>query len=430
MDIVSIIAKKRDGLSLTPEDIAYFVRGAVAGRIADYQITALLMAIRIQGLDREETLALTREMTHSGAVADLSHLPGQKADKHSTGGVGDKTSLVLMPIAAAAGLIGAKMSGRGLGHTGGTLDKLEAIPGFCCGLSVEQFERQLREVGLAIISQTADLVPADKLFYALRDVTATVDSIPLIAASIMSKKLATGANVLVLDVKYGSGAVIPEPERCRELARIMVDLAHDAGMRASALITSMDQPLGRAVGNALEVGEAVEVLQGHGPQDLRDICLALAGEQLYLAGLRPGREQARQWAAELLDSGAALEKFRAMVRAQGGDDDFSHLPQAQTIIPCPAARSGWLEGFEARQVGLAAMLLGAGRRTKTDRIDPAVGLVLAKKCGDRLEAGETLAWLHCNDLSRVEEVKALLNQAIHIGDDKTAPPPLISGIVE
>ena len=429
MDVIEILAKKRDGLALSRGEIEFFVRGAVQGSITDYQAAAFLMAARINGLDLAETRTLTQAMLHSGEIMDLSDVDGIKVDKHSSGGVGDKTSLVLMPLVAAAGLKGAKMSGRGLGHTGGTLDKLESIPGFRTDLSMAAFKKQVREIGLSIIAQSADLVPADKLFYALRDVTATVDSIPLIAASIMSKKLAMGADILVLDVKYGSGALIREKERCRELARLMVDVGKDAGMKASALITSMSQPLGYAVGNALEVREALDVLEGGGPADLRHETLAIAGEMLLSAGMAEHREAAFAQGEKILKSGLAREKFAAMVRAQGGTDDFRRLPQAQTVHPYRAKKAGWLNGFQTDQVGHAAMLLGAGRRTKEDTVDPAVGIVFTVKAGAEVEIGDTVALLHCNAKEALSSVESLLDRALVIEETPREAEPLIWDIV-
>lgn len=427
MDIIDIIARKRDGHALSEAEIAFWIRGLAAGSIPDYQSAALLMAGRINGFDSAETAALTQCMLASGARVDLTDIPGVKADKHSTGGVGDKTSLVLMPVIAAAGLKAAKMSGRGLGHTGGTLDKLESISGFRIDLDIAAFKKQVREIGISIISQSDALVPADKTLYALRDVTATVDSIPLIAASIMSKKLAMGADVLVLDVKYGNGALIRDMEGSRALARQMIDLARGSGVRAMAMLTSMEQPLGRAVGNALEVREALDVLEGNGPADLREETLSLAAGLLTLAG--HAEPEARALAEHALDSGAAREKFAEMVRAQGGDDDFSRLPRARRQAVLTAPRDGYLSAFDTQAIGHAAMLLGAGRRAKEDAIDPAVGLVLAAKRGDALHAGDALALLHYNDQSALEQALAHLPRAVIISDTPPAPLPLVSDMI-
>jgi len=429
MNIVEIIANKRDGLALTREEIAFVVTGAVNGSIPDYQLAALLMAGRIRGFTAEETVALTLEMAYSGETLDLSAVPGIKADKHSTGGVGDKTTLIVMPIAAAAGLVGAKMSGRGLGHTGGTLDKLEAIPGFRTVLSPEQFTAQLRRIGLAIVGQTAALAPADKLLYALRDVTATVDSIPLIAASIMSKKLAMGADVLALDVKYGSGALIRDQQNSRELARLMVDVAAGAGIKASALLSSMAEPLGYAVGNALEVKEAWQVLGGGGPEDLRQAVIALAGELLFLAGVRPDRDSARAYAGELLRSGAARDKFLALVAAQGGGTDFDNLPQARYRTGYAAARSGRILDFRLREVGLAAVRLGAGREKKEDAIAYGAGLLILAKIGDRVRAGEAIAEIHGDDPERIRLVREMLDRCVIIGEGEPRKEPLVAEII-
>jgi len=424
MNIVDILAKKRDAQALTADEIAFLVKGAVDGSIADYQVTAFLMAGRIHGFTKEETLALTMEMAHSGEMIDLSDVEGIKVDKHSTGGVGDKTSLILLPIIAAAGLKGAKMSGRGLGHTGGTLDKLASIPGFRCDLAIDTFKEQVRKTGLSIISQTDGLVPADKLFYALRDVTATVDSIPLITASIMSKKLAMGADVLVLDVKYGSGALIKDEQESRMLGEMMVEVAKGTGMKAAAMLTSMEQPLGMAVGNALEVKEVLDVLHGEGPQDLREVAFAIAAEMMLLAGLKQNRAEARAYAAEIVQSGAALQKFEQMVLAQGGSTEFDSLPVAEQIIPLCAEKAGYIGSFDTAAIGHAAMLLGAGRRKKTDSIDPATGLIVPVKLGDRVTAEQPLAYLHINNTENLQDACRMLKEAICIQEDvpqKTAP---------
>ena len=429
MNAVEIITKKRDSLPLTKVEINYFIKGICNGSIPDYQAAALLMAGHIRGFNQTEILALTRAMVNSGEVLDLQDIPGIKVDKHSTGGVGDKTSLIIMPIIAAAGLIGAKMSGRGLGHTGGTLDKLESIPGLKTSMNVIELKRQLKDIGLAIISQTADMVPADKLLYALRDVTATVDSMPLIAASIMSKKLAVGANVLALDVKHGSGAFIKDFYQARELAIIMVDLAKNAGINTAALLTPMNQPLGCAVGNALEITEAVEVLNGRGPVDLREICLFLAGEIIYLAGLKENREHAKEYAAKLLDSGKAYDKFLDMIAAQGGETDFSKLPTAKNKIVYRAKSSGYIQGFLLRDIGYAAVLLGAGRLTKTDVIDNASGLITIAKQNTFVNAGEGIINLYFNDSNHLNEVKSLLNKAVLIGPEKVTEEPTVTEII-
>ncbi len=425
MDAISILAKKRDGLALSREEIRFFVRGCVDKSIPDYQAAAFLMAVRINGFTHDETLYLTLEMAHSGEMLDLSDIPGIKVDKHSTGGVGDKVSLILMPIAAAAGLKVAKMSGRGLGHTGGTLDKLEAIPGFQVSLPISAFKEQVRTTGISIISQSANLAPADKLFYALRDVTATVDSIPLISASIMSKKLAMGAQVLLLDVKCGSGALIQEIEGCRQLAKNMVEVGKAAGIQTIAAITDMNQPLGNAVGNALEVREALQVLRNGGPADLRKDVLALAAAMFCQAGLCATQEEATALAAQQLESGAAFAKFVDFVRAQGGDSDFAKLPEAGTQYAYRAAANGWITGFDATLVGKAAMVLGAGRLRMEDQIDPAAGLLLQRHIGDPVQAGDIVAVLHTNTQDKIAPACAMLDKAVRIGQSPLPPPPSI-----
>jgi len=429
MNTVDIIAKKRDGFSLSEAELAHIVRGSVDRSIPDYQLAAFLMAGRIRGFSLEETIRLTLLMAHSGETMDLSGIPGIKVDKHSTGGVGDKTSLVVMPIIAAAGLIGAKMSGRGLGHTGGTLDKLESIPGFSTSLSKAAFLRQLEEIGLAIVSQSGELAPADKTLYALRDVTATVDSLPLIAASIMSKKLAMAADVLVLDVKFGNGAMLPALEDAGKLAALMVDIAKGAGIKASAVLSSMEQPLGRAIGNALEVREAVSLLQGEGPDDLRELCLTLAAEQIFLAGLRSTVDSARELAEGLLQSGQAYERFCAMVRAQGGSVDFALLPRAEQILEYRASREGYLAGFDTAGLGRAAILLGAGRQKKEDRLDFGAGFVLARKIGERVQAGDLLLEIHGHDPAAMAAVCRELDSCIRLTDSPIEKPSLIEGMI-
>ncbi|MDO4731949.1 MAG: thymidine phosphorylase [Bacillota bacterium] len=429
MNTIDIVAKKRDGLRLSEEELAFIIRGCVDSSITDYQLAAFLMAVRIRGLDLEETVNLTKLMAESGDIMCFGDLPGIKADKHSTGGVGDKTSLIVMPIVSAAGLIAAKMSGRGLGHTGGTLDKLDSIPGFRCSLSRDEFLQQLEQIGIALVSQSGELAPADKVLYALRDVTATVDSLPLIAASIMSKKLAMSADVLVLDVKYGSGAMLPLLEEGRELAELMVGIATRRGIRASAVLSSMEQPLGRAVGNALEVQEVLEVLRGEGPPDLRELCLVLAGEQLYLSGRCASPEEAKELAAEVLDSGKAYARFCEMVRAQGGNDDFSQLPQAELVVEYRAKREGYLASFDTAGLGRAAVLLGAGRQRKEDVLDYGAGFLLHHKVGDRLKQGDLLLEIHGHDEAAILEVCKRLDSCIHIGDECPPLPALVVGLI-
>jgi len=419
-----IIRKKRDGEVLSREEIQFLVQGYTRGEIPDYQMAAWLMASFLRGLNPLEAGELTRAMVESGERLDLSGLPGPVVDKHSTGGVGDTTTLVLAPLAAAAGLTVAKMSGRGLGHTGGTLDKLESIPGFRTNLSPEEFMAALRRVGVAIAGQTPQLVPADGKIYALRDVTATVDSIPLIAASVMSKKIAAGAPALVLDVKAGGGAFTRDVDTARELAQVMLGIAKESGIRAVAVISDMSQPLGRAVGNALEVEEAVETLRGQGPPDLEELCLSLGAYMLKLTGVEVDQERGRQRLRALLLSGAALEKFRLMIEGQGGDprvvDDTAWLPRARLRYPVIAPTDGFVASIDALEVGRATLELGAGRRRKQDAVDPAVGLVLHRKVGDRVSKGEALATIHANQVEQGSAALRLVEQAYRLSP--AAPP--------
>ncbi len=428
MRMIDIIQDKKDGKALSVEAIRFFTEGIVSGAVPDYQAAALLMAVCFQGMNRDETLALTMAMVDSGDRTDLSAIPGVKVDKHSTGGVGDKTTLVLAPLVAACGVPVAKMSGRGLGHTGGTIDKLESIPGFSCDLPLEKFLSCVRVHGLAVAGQTGHLVPADKKLYALRDVTATISNVSLIAASIMSKKLASGADAIVLDVKCGSGAFMRTQAEAATLARAMVDIGNGAGRRTVAVLTDMDQPLGCAVGNALEVREALEVLHGRGPADVREICLVLGAEMLGLAG-KGDEATCRALAEHAIDSGAALAKFREMVAAQGGDpsvaDHPDRLPAAGVQAPYRARQGGILRHVVSDQLGMASMVLGAGRRTKEESIDPAAGIVLLRKPGDPVEAGEPIAMLHTGDASKLAEATRLLDEAIALGDGAFEPVPLI-----
>jgi len=395
---VDVIARKRDGAELTADEIRWFVRGCVTGSVADYQAAAWLMAVYIQGMSQEETVELTRAMADSGQVLDLGELAVRAVDKHSTGGVGDKVSLVTTPIAAAAGVIVPKMSGRGLGLTGGTLDKLESIPGFRVDLSATEILDQVRRVGLVITGQTPDLAPADGRLYALRDVTATIDSLPLIVSSILSKKIAGGAPAIILDVKAGSGAFMTSEGEAEQLARALVEVGTRCGRRVIAHVSRMDQPLGRSVGNALEVREAIETLQGHGPGDLQTVALALAAEMIVVAGLARDLAQGETMARQVLESGAALAKFRAMVVAQGGDeavvDDVSLLPTApiREIVTAPV--DGYVSVLDAGTIGRALIQLGAGRQKKDDAIDRRVGVVFHRKVGDHVAAGDELFTLH------------------------------------
>lgn len=398
MRFVDIIVKKREGLALTTEEIQDWIHGYVAGKIPDYQVSALLMAIVLNGMDARETSDLTMAMMNSGDLIDLSGIGGIKVDKHSTGGVGDKTSLALGPMVAACGAKMAKMSGRGLGHTGGTLDKLESIPGFNCFLHKEAFISQVNDIGLAIIGQSSNLVPADKKLYALRDVTGTVDALPLIASSIMSKKLAAGSDVIALDVKYGSGAFMKTPEDAVRLGQAMIDIGTKLGRSVCAMVTDMDEPLGNAIGNALEVREAIETLQGRGPEDFTELCLISGSHLLVMAGLAADEDEARRRLESSIRSGTALDKLRAMVKAQGGDvsaiDDPRRLPQAAHVTELPARSGGYIAHMEALRLGTLAMEIGAGRETLEDEIRPGTGIVLCAKVGHKVAPGQTLARIY------------------------------------
>ncbi len=433
MRMYDIIAKKRDGGTLTGEEIAFFVKGFTDGSIPDYQASALLMAIYLRGMDAEETARLTACMAHSGDTVDLSAIGGVKADKHSTGGVGDKTTLIVAPIAAACGVRMAKMSGRGLGHTGGTLDKLESIPGCSVSLTREAFFRQVNEIGLAVVGQTGNLAPADKKMYALRDVTATVSCVPLIASSIMSKKLASGADCILLDVKTGSGAFMKTLDDSIALARAMVDIGEHNGRRTAALITDMDTPLGHNIGNSLEVAEAVETLRGAGPADLTQVCLALAANLLWLAE-KGGPDACRAMAEDALQSGAALEKLRRMVAAQGGDaaviDDPSRLPAAAHARNVRCERDGWLRATDTEGIGVAAVLLGAGRETKESAVDLSAGIRLEKKAGDAVKQGDVFATLYANDAARLDAAEEKLRAALSFSDAPPAPRKLVFARVD
>jgi pyrimidine-nucleoside phosphorylase len=431
---IDVIRKKRDGVELSRHEIGGLVNAYTRGDIPDYQVSAWLMAVVLKGMTRAETAALTDAMLHSGEVLDLSSLPARKVDKHSTGGVGDKTSLVLAPLAAAAGIAVPMISGRGLGHTGGTLDKLEAIPGFNVNLSVAEFRRVLEKCGCAMIGQTAEIAPADRKLYSLRDVTGTVESPYLICASVMSKKLAEGIDALVLDVKTGSGAFMKSEKDAGFLAELMVETGERMGKKVVALITDMDQPLGNTIGNALEVVEVVEVLRSRGPDDLRELCLELAGWMLHLGEVAKTVEEGKQQSAKLIFSGKALEKFREMVELQGGDaqviDDPKKLPQAQHTLQVSSADSGYIASMQCEQIGTACVILGGGRERKEDSVDPAVGIVLHKKVGDRVSAGEPLATIHYNAESNAARARQLIETSCEITN--TAPltkRPLIHQVI-
>ena len=433
MLMADLIAKKRDGGELSREEIYFMIDGYTRGDIPDYQMSAMCMAILLKGMSDAETLDMTRAMVQSGETLDLSPIDGLKGDKHSTGGVGDKTSLILCPMVAACGLKIAKMSGRGLGHTGGTIDKLESFPGFVTGISEDEFFKNVNRIGIAIAGQTADLVPADKKLYALRDVTGTVPSIPLIVSSIMSKKLASGADVIVLDVKCGSGAFMKTEEDARRLAEGLTRIGRLAGKKCAAVITDMDQPLGWAVGNALEVKEAIEVLKGEKGGDLMELCLTLGSCMLTEAGVAETIEQARSMLLESISSGAALEKLSLMVSAQHGDGrdvyDTSRLPLAPVQYEAVAKTGCYVQRIEAEQVGLVSMHLGGGRATKDSGIDLSVGLVLHKKVGDKVEPGESLATIHASSLEKAEEAAELLRACFSFSGEPVERGSFIKAIV-
>jgi pyrimidine-nucleoside phosphorylase len=429
-----LILKKRRGEALGAEEIETLVRGFTDGSVPDYQMAAFLMATYFRGMTAEETAALTMAMVRSGDVLDLGPLAARAVDKHSSGGVGDKTSLVLVPLVASAGVPVAKLSGRGLGHTGGTLDKLEAIPGFRTELSTAELVARVQRVGCAIAAQSARLVPADARLYALRDVTATVDSVPLIASSIMSKKIAAGAAGIVLDVKCGHGAFMKTPAEARALAETMVAIGRLAGRRTVAVLTAMDAPLGRAVGNALEVREAIDALSGRGPADLEALCLTLGGWMLALGGRAKTAEEGRQTLHDRLRSGAALETFAAMVASQDGDAavarDPGRLPQAPVRVPVPAPRPGVVAGIDAEAVGLAVMRLGAGRARKGDAVDAAVGVVLERTVGDQVRGGEPLATVHARSRAAADAAAAEVAAAYAIGTKQPPAPRLVLDVVQ
>lgn len=426
--MVDLIQKKRDGQELTAEEIHFIIKGYTEGTIPDYQMSALTMAIYFRGMTVSERAELTMAMVNSGDQIDLSKIEGIKVDKHSTGGVGDTTTLVLGPLVAAVGVPVAKMSGRGLGHTGGTIDKLEAVSGFHVEIKNEEFIDLVNKNKIAVIGQSGNLTPADKNLYALRDVTATVNSIPLIASSIMSKKIAAGADAIVLDVKTGAGAFMKTLDDSRELAKAMVAIGNNVGRKTMAIISDMSQPLGYAIGNALEVKEAIDTLSGQGPEDLTELCLTLGSYMVLLAEKASSLEEARKMLETAINNGAALEKMKLFLSSQGGDasvvDDPSKLPQANYIIELPAMDNGYIAEIVADEVGTAAMLLGAGRATKESEIDLAVGLVLRKKIGEKVQKGESLVTIYSN-FENVNKVKEKLYQNIKLTDEKVKVPELI-----
>jgi len=435
MRAVDLIRKKRDSGEHSREEIEFLISGYTRGEIPDYQIAAWLMSAWIRGLSRAETTALTQAMLHSGEVLDLSGLPGKKVDKHSTGGVGDKTSLILAPIVAAGGLIVPMLSGRGLGHTGGTLDKLESIPGFNTNLSLKDFRRVLGECGMALIGQTAEIAPADKKIYALRDATSTVENTGLICASIMSKKLAEGLDALVLDVKTGSGAFMKREEDAVGLAEVMVEAGKSMGKKMVALITDMDQPLGRAAGHANEIVECIEVLNGKGPADLRELSVELSAWMFYLGEKTKSVEEGRKLAERMISSGEAREKFKQCIRLQGGDerviDEPDLLPKAVSKVDVSSNGDGVLVATNCEQFGIALAMLGGGRETKEDRIDHAVGIEFHKRIGERVEKGEPLATIHYNSDTKLADARRMVAETFVIDQDSRgqAPRPLIRRII-
>jgi len=433
MRAVDIIAKKRDGFALTKEEIDFFVQGSVQGTIPDYQISAWLMAIYLRGMTVRETVDLTMAMAYSGEVLNLKDVAPLTVDKHSTGGVGDKTTLVVAPLVASLGLPIAKMSGRGLSFSGGTIDKLESIPGYRVDLSVEEFKKMVKEHGIVVSGQTAQLAPADGIFYALRDVTATVPSIPLIASSVMSKKIAAGTDVLVLDVKVGKGAFMKTLEDAKALAQLMVDIGKSVGKKVAAVIADMNQPLGMAVGNALEVKEAIETLQGRGPKDFVEHCLVVATELIRLSGKARDSRQARSMAEKALNEGQAWEKFLEWIEAQGGDrkavENPELLPKARYREPLLSPRSGYISELDAMEIGLVTVLLGGGREKKGEPIDYSVGIELGKKIGDYVEKGEPLLYIHANDQARLEQARQRLLGAFAFTETEPPTPPLIYEVI-
>lgn len=432
MRMFDIIAKKRDGGTLSREELAFAVNGFVAGEIPDYQMSALLMAIYLRGMTHQETAQLTDLMARSGDMVDLSAIQGVKADKHSTGGVGDKTTLIIAPLAAACGVRIAKMSGRGLGHTGGTVDKIESVPGTRTDLSRQEFFDQVNRLGLAVIGQSGNLAPADKKIYALRDVTATISCVPLIASSIMSKKLAAGSDCILLDVKTGTGAFMKTLEGSLELAQAMVEIGRHNGRKVAALITDMDIPLGRAVGNSLEVAECVQVLRGQGPKDLTDLCLRLAGEMLALAG-QGSPEVCLEKARAALRDGSALRKMIEMFGAQGGDTSVLEDPSRFVLSPCrkeiQAREEGFITAMDTEKVGIASVILGAGRLKKEDAIDYGAGILIHKKTGEAVRAGESLATFYTSDPALLAEAEEVYRSALTFGPKPPKLPPMVQARV-
>ena len=433
MRMYDLIMKKRNGGTLSDDEIEFMIKGYTAGEIPDYQMSAMTMAIYFQGMNEKETLALTMAMAKSGDLLDLSDIHGVKVDKHSTGGVGDKTSLALTPMVAAAGVTVAKMSGRGLGHTGGTIDKLESFTGFSTAITEQQFKDNVNRIGIAIMGQTADLAPADKKLYALRDVTATVDNMSLIASSIMSKKLAAGADAIVLDVKTGSGAFMKKEEDSFALAHEMVRIGNGAGRKTIAVVSDMDQPLGYAVGNALEVREAIDTLKGNGPEDFVELCMTLGSYMLVAGGIANSREEAEKILTNVIESGSALDKLAELVEAQGGDKELVYhperLPAASIVQEIVSPASGYIQKIICDEIGICSLILGGGRETKESAIDLTVGLVLHKKVGDEVKEGDSLATIYANSQTKLNLAKERFLKAYTIGENPVEKKPLIKGIV-
>lgn len=435
MRVVDILAKKRDGRALSADEIDFLIKGFASDRVPDYQMAAFLMAAYLKGMDEDETFAFTKSMVESGEIVDLSEIEGIKVDKHSTGGVGDKVTLVLGPMMASVGLKVAKMSGRSLGHTGGTLDKLESIPGFKIDLGKEQFIKQVNEIGIAVIGQTQELVPSDKKIYALRDVTATVSSLPLIASSVMSKKVAGGADVIVLDVKAGSGAFMETVDEAKALAKELVLLGERFNKKAVAVVTNMDQPLGITIGNSLEVEEAIDTMRGFGSADLLELCFTLGAQLMVKAGVSDSIQEAIQRLSDVLESGQVLDKFRQFVEAQGGDTKVidnprSELPHARYIEEIEFVADGYIRSINAKEIGIAAKYLGAGRDKIEDKIDPGAGIVVPHKVGEYVRAGEVLAQMHSNDPHALAAVSGLVSDAFLLGDVPHESPDLIYDILD
>lgn len=432
MRIVEVIEKKRDGLPLTHEEIKFWIEGVTDGSIEDYQTSALLMAITLNGMNMDETTALTEAMIHSGDVIDLSAIAGKKVDKHSTGGVGDKTSLVISPIVASCGGKVAKMSGRGLGHTGGTLDKLESIPGFDIFLENDAFVKQVNDINVSIIGQTGNLVYADKVLYALRDVTGTVQSVPLIAASIMSKKIAGGADAIVLDVKYGEGAFMKTLEDAQELARVMIEIGNNLNRNVTALLTNMNQPLGYSIGNALEVREAIETLKGHGPNDLRELCLVACGHMLVYGGIAATFDEGYRLATQSIEDGSAYAKFVEWISRQGGDvsvfEDLNEFTKAKYSLEVFSENDGYVSDLRALELGMASLHLGAGRTKKDEDIDMKAGIILNKKIGDEVHAGDLLGTLYSNEPIEDRHSKEFVESFV-FSKNTVATPALIADIL-